>query len=329
MADLASIVAEQTKIIQLQGQLITIKLNETNFLVWKQQVLAAARGYGLDGFLTGKHPVPEKRITASGKEGDNPAYATWVRQDQLLASWLLSSVSENILISTVGLNTSKEIWECLEVGFASQSRAKIMQFKLQLQTLKKGNLPMREYLNKVKICCDTLAAAGQKVSDEDQILHILSGLGNDYDSVMVSITSRVEPCSLREVYALLLSFEGRLENAEHTQINMDGSAININFAAQTYGGRRGGYPSYRGRGPGQQMQWNRGGRDVPDVPSFIPEVPLSIHSTSPPSNTSLCSPLPTPSCSSTDTPNTSSSHSSNLDSQPVCLALCLELPIEV
>ncbi|KAK6117460.1 hypothetical protein DH2020_048787 [Rehmannia glutinosa] len=185
-----------------------------------------------------------------------------MRQDQLLASWLLSSLSENILITTVGLSSSKEIWESLETSFASQSRAKIMQFRLQLQTLKKGNLPMRDYLNKVKVCCDTLAAAGQKVSEEDQMLHILSGLGNDYDSVMVSITSRVEPCSLREVYALLLSFEARLENAESSQINMDGSTINANFAAQTYVPRRGGGNQFfRGRGFVQQPQGNRGGRN--------------------------------------------------------------------
>ncbi|KAK6115126.1 hypothetical protein DH2020_007395 [Rehmannia glutinosa] len=241
MADLTAIVAEQTQVVQPQGQLITVKLNDTNFLVWKQQILAAAKGYGLEGFLTGKHTIPGESITSdSGKKEINPAYTTWMRQDQLLASWLLSSLSENILITTVGLSSSKEIWESLETSFASQSRAKIMQFRLQLQTLKKGNLPMRDYLNKVKVCCDTLAAAGQKVSEEDQMLHILSGLGNDYDSVMVSITSRVEPCSLREVYALLLSFEARLENAESSQINMDGSTINANFAAQTYVPRRGG-----------------------------------------------------------------------------------------
>ncbi|KAK6151475.1 hypothetical protein DH2020_014110 [Rehmannia glutinosa] len=246
----------------IRTYLITVKLNDTNYLVWRQQVFAAARGYGLDGFLIGKHATPPEFITsAAGMKTTNPAYATWMRQDQVLASWLLSSLSENVLISTVGLTSSKEIWECLEIGFASQSRARIMQYRLQLQTLKKGNLSMREYLNKVKVCCDTLAAAEQKVTEEDQVLHILSGLGNDYDSVMVSITSRVEPCSLREVSAILLSFEGRLENAEATQINMDGSSVHVNFAAQTNNTRRGGqHQSYRGRGFMQQTQGNRGGR---------------------------------------------------------------------
>ncbi|KAK6128237.1 hypothetical protein DH2020_038010 [Rehmannia glutinosa] len=318
MTDLTAIVAEQTQVVQPQGQLITVKLNDTNFLVWKQQIFAAAKGYGLEGFLTGKHTIPGEFITSdSGKKEINPAYTTWMRQDQLLASWLLSSLSENILITTVGLSSSKEIWESLETSFASQSRAKIMQYRLQLQTLKKGNLPMRDYLNKVKVCCDTLAAAGQKVSEEDQMLHILSGLGNDYDSVMVSITSRVEPCSLREVYALLLSFEARLENAESSQINMDGSTINANFAAQTYVPRRGGGNQFfRGRGFVQQPQGNRGsrnnirsgyyrGRDTPSQILSIPNAQDFVRPQPSTTNTDCDSPtVATPSSSSSNSHGT-------------------------
>ncbi|XP_047957561.1 uncharacterized protein LOC125203291 isoform X2 [Salvia hispanica] len=51
-----------------------------------------------------------------------------------------------------------------------------MQFRLQLQNTKKDMLPMQEYLNKMKSCCDFLGSAGCKISDEDQILYILGGL---------------------------------------------------------------------------------------------------------------------------------------------------------
>lgn len=139
-------------------------------------------------------------------------YLTWKRQDQLLASWIISLLSEGNFVLIVGLSTFKEIWHVLETKFASQSRAKLMQYKLQLQILKKGNMNMREFFNKVKSCCDVLASVGHRISDEAQILHILSGLGSEYGSVMVSITSRIEPCSIADVHALLLSFESRLES---------------------------------------------------------------------------------------------------------------------
>lgn len=63
-----------------------------------------------------------------------------------------------------------------------------MQYKLQLQTLKKGNLTMREYLTKMKSFADVLASASHKLSEDDQILHILSGLGREYDPIVVPIT---------------------------------------------------------------------------------------------------------------------------------------------
>ncbi|CAA0810732.1 Unknown protein, partial [Striga hermonthica] len=92
----------------------------------------------------------------------NKAYLQWVKQDQLIASWLLSSLSESILTTTVGLNSAKEIWDCLKKSFASHSLAKQMQLKLELQTMKKGNQKIREFFNKIKGTCDMLAAAGHK-----------------------------------------------------------------------------------------------------------------------------------------------------------------------
>ncbi|KAK6135566.1 hypothetical protein DH2020_030674 [Rehmannia glutinosa] len=222
-------------VIQPQSQLLTIKLGDNNYLIWKQQVWAAVNGYGLEGFLTGESTKPEKYTeSTSGNKTRviNPAYVLWNRQDQLLVSWLLSSLSENVLISTVGLTTAKDIWDGLQTEFATRNTAKVMQFRLQLQTMKKGNTPMKDYLNKIKSCCDILNSAGEEIPERVQILYILGGLGPEYDSVMVSITARAEPCSLREVHAILLSFENRLESYEnHVLTSTLKVARNISAAA--------------------------------------------------------------------------------------------------
>ncbi|KAK6141727.1 hypothetical protein DH2020_024529 [Rehmannia glutinosa] len=219
--------------IHPRSQLISIKLTDSNYLLWRQQILAAVTGYGVEGYLTGDQEIPEKFL--SGKSEDetirNPAYHHWLRQDQLLVSWLLSSLTENMLITTVGLKTSKDVWQTLETAFGNQNSAKIMQ----LQTLRKGTMPMREYLNKVKSCCDMLSAVGKQVEEWDQVCHILSGLGSEYDPVMVSITSRVVPCSLSEVHSILLSFENRLEQTDIASHNGDGAQISANLTTQHQG----------------------------------------------------------------------------------------------
>ncbi|KAK6130060.1 hypothetical protein DH2020_036187 [Rehmannia glutinosa] len=270
----------QTTLPQLiypQSQLVTIKLSESNYLVWKHQISGAIEGYGLESFINGVCSKPHQYITKNDKQIVNHEFVNWKRHDQLLASWILSSLSEAILVTLVGLTSFQDIWEALEMSFATQSRAKIMQHRLQLQTLKKRDMPMREFLNKIKTCCDMLAAAGQKLSDEEQISYILTGLGNDYNSVMVSVNSRIEPYSLREVHALLLSFESRLEGMDmsQNQFGMDGSSPMVNSAVQGGGNRKGSFnqtsrgrglnPLYANRGG---MTYFRGGPNAPLSPMF-------------------------------------------------------------
>ena len=166
-----------------QNTSVSIKLTKDNYLIWKHHVLSAVRGYGLEGFLTGEQIPPPRVITStnSTQERVNLDYLNWNIQDQRLAYWIQSSLSESIMILVVGLSTSQEIWEAIETSFAHQSKAKVMQYRLQLQSIRKESLSMRAYLNKVKSCCDLLGAAGYKVSEGDQILHILAGLGADYN----------------------------------------------------------------------------------------------------------------------------------------------------
>ena len=97
------------------------------------------------------------------------------------------------------------------------------QYKMRLQTLKKESLSMRAFLSQVKSCCDLLGAAGCKISEEDQIMHILSGLGTDYNPVMVTVTSKTEGWTVQDVSAILMSYESRLEEIMSSSISADAS----------------------------------------------------------------------------------------------------------
>ncbi|KAH6767379.1 hypothetical protein C2S52_018362 [Perilla frutescens var. hirtella] len=226
ISNLRRVARSTIQVVLLQCQPIAIKLDDTNHLLWKQQVLATIGAYGLDGYLTGDFPPP-KEFT-SGTSDDRtiiyPDFITWNRQDKLITSWLLASMTNSVLISIVGLTSLKEIWTTLKANYASQSRARLMQLKYQLQMLKKGNMSMSEYLNKVKMCCDILGVTGERISDENHVLHILAGLWAEYNPIMIYITSRVELYSLRKAKDLLLSYESRLQLFEQPNLNSDGSS---------------------------------------------------------------------------------------------------------
>ena len=111
---------------------IAVKLTEINYLIWKQQIMSTIRAFDLEPFLFEEQVVPPRLIATeeTSQLKMNPVYLPWKRQDQLLASWLQSSLTESILGLVVGLTTSKQIWKALETSFASQSKAKMMQYKM-------------------------------------------------------------------------------------------------------------------------------------------------------------------------------------------------------
>ena len=160
----------------------------------------------------------------------NPEYVAWKRQNQRLAAWLLSSLSESAMVLVVGLKTTKDIWEAIQTNFANRSMAKIMQHRLQIQTMKKESLSMKEYLSKMKSCFDILGSAGSKVADHGQILYILSGLGREYDPMVASISTRVEPWTVKDIGAVLLSFESRLSAANSVPGSTEGSQSSLHLA---------------------------------------------------------------------------------------------------
>ena len=51
-----------------------------------------------------------------------------------------------------------------------------MQLRLQLQTTKKNSMSMIEFIMKTKSLSDSLAAIGEPVTDQDQIMNLLAGL---------------------------------------------------------------------------------------------------------------------------------------------------------
>lgn len=190
-------------IINPLTQLITVSLDENNFLLRKFQIETAIRGYGLQDFIDGTTSVPPKFIAdPEGKLITNPEFNTYQRQDNLLCAWLLSSISPNLLSQVIGCRTSNEVWMTMKQNFSSRSSARIMHHKRQLQCIKKENMTIREYLSKIKTLCDLLESAGHKVTESEHILTILNGLDNDYEAIVAVISSQETPPSLQHVHSV-------------------------------------------------------------------------------------------------------------------------------
>ncbi|RVW88665.1 Retrovirus-related Pol polyprotein from transposon RE1 [Vitis vinifera] len=121
---------------------------------------------------------------------------------------------------------SFEVWNTISQNFNSQSSAKVMFYKSQMQMLKKDGLTMRDYLTKMKNYCDLLATAGNKISDTDHILAIMQGLGEEYESVIAVISSKKSSPSLQYVTSTLIAHEGRIAH------KISSTDLSVNYTSQ-------------------------------------------------------------------------------------------------
>ncbi|KAJ9670832.1 hypothetical protein PVL29_027021 [Vitis rotundifolia] len=226
-------------VISPLSQLITMRLKDDNFLMWKYQIENVVQGYGLEGFLYGTEQVPLKMVTNGiGILVPNPKFKDYQRQDHLLISWFLSSIGSAFLPQ----------------NFNSQSSAKVMSYKSQMQMLKKDGLTMRDYLTKMKNYCNLLATAGHKISDTNHILAIMQGLGDEYEFVIVVISSKKSSPSLQYVTSTLITHEGRIAH------KISSNDLSVNYTSQY--SNRGSSSSWNSNGYPSKNQMTRG--------SFVP-----------------------------------------------------------
>ena len=113
--------------------------------------------------------------------------------------------------------------------------------RIALATTKKENSTVAEYFAKMKALGDDMAAAGRPLEDEELVEYILTGLGEDFQSMVAALCARVEPISIGELYSQLLSFESRMDLVFGD--NYQGS---VNSASRGRGFPRGGRSGSRG-----------------------------------------------------------------------------------
>ncbi|KAL5800889.1 hypothetical protein ACOSQ3_032521 [Xanthoceras sorbifolium] len=86
----------------------------------------------------------------------NDEYLNWEKIDQLLVSWLFSTLTQSVLGQVTSCVTACEVWSLLVQLYSTHSMAHIMHIMSQLQSLKKGALSITEYVVKMKgivDCC--------------------------------------------------------------------------------------------------------------------------------------------------------------------------------
>ncbi|KAG8479763.1 hypothetical protein CXB51_029589 [Gossypium anomalum] len=247
----------------------TVKLGEQNYLLWKHQILLILEGYELEGYVLGTFSIPSPFISGhDGQPVNNPAFLLYKKQDKFLASWLLSTVTDEILVHLTIAKTSLEVWTIIERRFGVKSNVKISSMRHALYSVKKANLTVKEYLAKVKTLCDNLIAAGSPISEQEQVSIILAGLSMEYESIRIFasatqvsldlLTEMLFDCEARQL-ALLTEIPLQANLVSHHKQATDGKSGTTANYQQEYkpAHRRHGRGWSRTRGRANGRGWSR------------------------------------------------------------------------
>ncbi|XP_039047306.1 pentatricopeptide repeat-containing protein At2g03380, mitochondrial-like [Hibiscus syriacus] len=89
-----------------------IKLTEHMYLLWKHHVTLVIDAYGLLRYISNTADVPREFVT-DGKRVENSAFVLFRQQHKLLASWILTTVSMDVLPHLTGLTSLLAIWNTI------------------------------------------------------------------------------------------------------------------------------------------------------------------------------------------------------------------------
>jgi len=160
-----------------------VKLNHSNYSIWKAQALPYFHGQGVFGYLDSTIQIPPQEIdaphptTGAITKIPNLEYDHWLRQDSLILATINTSLIEDVLSQVMSYTTSKDAWLALQRNLSSISRAKAVQLRTQLATAHKGAMIAKDYFLSIKRMADELAFAGQPLKSDEILTYVLAGLG--------------------------------------------------------------------------------------------------------------------------------------------------------
>ncbi|KAK9210972.1 hypothetical protein WN943_000345 [Citrus x changshan-huyou] len=111
------------------------KLNGHNYLQWSQSVMMFICGKGKHDYLTGEEAMPEV---------SDPSFKRWKSENNMIMSWLINSMNNDISENFLLFGTTKDIWDAAKETYSSsKNTSKLFQIETILYDFRQGEKSVR------------------------------------------------------------------------------------------------------------------------------------------------------------------------------------------
>ncbi|XP_073282613.1 uncharacterized protein [Primulina huaijiensis] len=216
--------------------LVSQPLTGDNFTSWSRVMRIALSVKNKLGFIDGSISKPA--------DSEISLLSAWVRNNNIVISWLLNSVSKDILASILFAESAEDIWNDLKDRFQQGNGPRIFQLRRDLINLRQGQDPVSVYFTKIKALWEELnhfrpmCSCGKRGCNEvknleeyiqmDYTMMFLMGLNESFTHIrsQVLLLDPLPPIS--RVFALVVQEER--QRAIGNQSSMNAPNPNMAFA---------------------------------------------------------------------------------------------------
>ncbi|KHN07809.1 hypothetical protein glysoja_041951, partial [Glycine soja] len=128
--------------------LVSHPLTGENYNSWKKEMCMALHGKNKYRFVHGS--ILEPTLGHS-------THALWHRNDSIVSSWLLNSLSKEMQVSILHYSFAKAIWDDLKERFEKHNGPLIFQLKHELITLQQGSMFVSSFYSKLHSLWESLS----------------------------------------------------------------------------------------------------------------------------------------------------------------------------
>ncbi|KAM2583718.1 hypothetical protein TB2_044793 [Malus domestica] len=203
--------------------LVSKPLDGDNYSTWSRAMTISLSAKNKLGFVDGSIEAPPKT---------DAKYFLWKRCNDMVLSWVVSSVGNDLMSSVLYTDSPSEIWEDLKERFSQGNVSRIFQIKREIIEYRQRQRSISAYYTKLKglwdelasyntipaCTCGTMKAINER-EQQEQVIQFLMGLDDSYSAVRGQILLMQPLPNIRKVYSLTLQEEKQREVAEGGESN--------------------------------------------------------------------------------------------------------------
>lgn len=144
-----------------------IKLDNSNFFIWKSQIVLVIKGHRFIKFLQFSsyddfYSNQSGKSTSETFDNSSNKYQNredWEIPDQFFVGWLKGTIVKEVIGHFVDKDATHDLWSAIINRYIAPSPSIILHYRQLLQTTKKHGLSVDAYLLKMKDLARKLTAA--------------------------------------------------------------------------------------------------------------------------------------------------------------------------